>query len=170
MLDRNESFFPELLANLSKFSIPEILSRAQSNKNNEELTQDPGNYLLSLLDPTKRMAEKSTDLLLDYFTFQSRQDSVNKCMPQGTVVPGNRNQAINETLMNCLQLDGSGDFNLDAFNVKLSSLVCKSIEWGLLCWNPSLDLKWFGSWKLQSFCALRVLDPMQSREPLINLI
>jgi hypothetical protein len=37
-------------------------------------------------------------------------------------------------------LDSNGDFNLDAFNVKLSSLVCKSIEWGLLRWNPSLEL------------------------------
>jgi hypothetical protein len=123
-----DSFFPELLANISKFSIPEIISRAASNKEQPEFVQD-ANYLMNLLDTTKRFGEKSTELLLDYFTFQSRQESnANRCMPQGTVAPVNRNQAINETLMNCLQLDSNGDFNLDAFNVKLSSLVCKSIE------------------------------------------
>jgi len=112
LLDNNP--FPDLFSNLSKFSLPELISRAASKDGQLDFAAD-ASYLMGLLDTTKKIGEKSSELLLDFLTFHSKQDS-NRCLPQGGLVPSTRNQAINDALMNCLQFDGSNDFNLDAFN------------------------------------------------------
>jgi len=115
MLDQ-QAILPDILAGLSKFSIPDLLSK---NPSKDPAFETDASYLVNLFDTTKKLGEKSTEMLLDFLTFHSmsKQDS-NRCAPQTSMAPSNtRSQALNDALMNCLQTDTSmNDFNLDALN------------------------------------------------------
>jgi hypothetical protein len=106
-------------------------------------TTDPNlnkeaSFLLNLCETTTKIAKRSSDLIFDLIKFQSKNEE-NPAGSESTVYNSStgavgervnanlssRAQAMNETLINCLNFENS-DFNFESLDVKhlISSLKC----------------------------------------------